>query len=215
VSLALAASSSTLTPRAHRRSLTREEPFTLRGSGDVISRTWRAIHAWCGDCSSGVMTHDSLGMKPQAGVARMPEALSNLSVAGFFRFLRAGVAGLAATGVDLGVLALLVSGFHVDPRVASLPALVLGGVANFVGNRHFAFRAQGGSLPRQALLYTLVEVAALTMNGVLYDLALRLIPNAPHAYVLVRIVTSHLVFLCWSYPLWRRVFTPWQPIRST
>jgi putative flippase GtrA len=133
---------------------------------------------------------------------------TRVSLAGLLRFLRAGVAGLAATAVDLGVLALLVSGFHVGPRVASLPALVLGGVANFVGNRHFAFRAQGGSLKRQALLYTLVEVAALTMNGLLYDLALRIIPNAPHAYVLVRVVTSHIVFLCWSYPLWRRVFTP-------
>jgi len=129
------------------------------------------------------------------------------SVDRVLRFLRAGLAGAAATLVDLGVLAVLVSGLHVDARAASIPALVLGGVANFIGNRHFAFRAQGGSLGRQAVLYTVVEVAALVMNGLLYDLALRVIPNAPHAYVLVRICTSHIVFLCWSYPLWRRVFT--------
>jgi putative flippase GtrA len=122
------------------------------------------------------------------------------------RFLRAGLAGLAATLVDLAVLAVLVSGLHVDARVASLPALVLGGVANFIGNRHFAFRAQGGSFGRQAMLYAVVEVAALAMNGLLYDLALRVIPGATHAYVLVRVCTSHIVFLCWSYPLWRWVF---------
>jgi hypothetical protein len=27
-----------------------------------------------------------------------------------------------------------------------------------------------------------------------------------HAYALVRLVTSHAVFLGWSFPLWRRVF---------
>ncbi len=132
---------------------------------------------------------------------------TSLSVERVLRFLRAGLAGAAATLVDLGVLAVLVSGFHVDARAASLPALVLGGVTNFVGNRHFAFRAGAGSLGKQAALYTVVEVVALAMNGLLYDLALRVIPDAPHAYVLVRICTSHIVFLCWSYPLWQRVFT--------
>jgi len=122
------------------------------------------------------------------------------------RLARAGLAGLAATLVDLAVLALLVSALHVDPHVASIPALVLGGVANFIGNRHFAFRAGAGPLARQALLYTVTEVLALAMNGALFDVALRLIPGAAHAYVLVRLCTSHLVFLCWSYPLWGRVF---------
>jgi putative flippase GtrA len=124
------------------------------------------------------------------------------------RLLRAGVAGVAATLVDLGVLAVLVSGFHVDPRIASVPALVCGGIANFVGNRHFAFRAQQGSLARQAVLYTLVEVMALAMNGLLYDAVLRSVPHAADAYWAVRLATSHLVFLAWSYPLWSRVFRP-------
>jgi putative flippase GtrA len=120
--------------------------------------------------------------------------------------LRAGAAGIAATAVDLATLALLVSVFHVDARIASLPALVCGGIANFVGNRHFAFRAREGSLAKQALGYTVVELIALALNGVLYDTVLRTVPNAAHAYWAVRLVTSHVVFLCWSYPLWRRVF---------
>jgi putative flippase GtrA len=124
------------------------------------------------------------------------------------RLLRAGIAGVAATLVDLGVLAVLVSGLHVDPRLASLPALVCGGIANFLGNRHFAFRANKGSLARQAVLYTLVEVMALAMNGLLYDTVLRVVPHAADAYWAVRLATSHLVFLAWSYPLWSRVFRP-------
>ncbi len=56
------------------------------------------------------------------------------------------------------------------------------------------------------MLYLIVEAIALAMNGLLYDLALRVIPGAPHAYALVRMGTRHIVFLCWSYPLWRWVF---------
>jgi putative flippase GtrA len=144
-------------------------------------------------------------MTTQALPSRPPHAVFPL--AELLRLARAGVAGGAATAVDVGVLALLVSAFHVDPRLASIPALLLGGVANFLGNRHFAFRAREGSLVRQAALYAVIELLALAMNGALYDLVLRTVPGAPHAYVWVRLATSHLVFLCWSYPLWRRVFT--------
>jgi putative flippase GtrA len=120
--------------------------------------------------------------------------------------LRAGAAGIVATAVDVGTLAILVSVLHVNARAASIPALVAGGIANFVGNRHFAFRAKHGDLAKQALGYTAVEIVALALNGVLYDLVLRSTPVATHAYWLVRLVTSHVVFLVWSFPLWRLVF---------
>ena len=130
------------------------------------------------------------------------------------QLLRAGVAGLAATGSDLATLALLVSVLHVDPRLASLPALVVGGVVNFVGNRHFAFRAQDGHVGKQAVGYTAVELVALALNGLLYDWVLRTVPAAPHLYWVVRLVTSHAVFLLWSYPLWRKVFRVAAPALS-
>jgi putative flippase GtrA len=121
--------------------------------------------------------------------------------------VRAGIAGAFATLVDVGTLAVLVTGLGWSARAASLPALVLGGVANFMGNRHFAFRAGRGSLPKQAVLYAVVEAVALAMNGLLYEIVLRAIPVTAHAYWLVRLATSHVVFLGWSYPLWRRVFS--------
>jgi putative flippase GtrA len=130
-----------------------------------------------------------------------------------WRFARAGVAGGVATLVDLGVLALLVSVFHLDPRVASSPALLAGGVTNFFANRHFAFRAQQGSLARQVALFSVVEVGTLVLNGVLYDTALRSIPGAAGAYWAVRLATSHVVFLLWSYPLWNKVFRPVRAVR--
>jgi putative flippase GtrA len=124
-----------------------------------------------------------------------------------WRVVRALLAGGAATLSDLAVLALLVSAFGLAPRVASLPALLVGGAVNFVGNRHFAFKATRGSVVRQALLYTVVELLALAANGLLFELVMRALPpGLAWAYVPVRLVTSHVVFLAWSYPLWRLVF---------
>jgi putative flippase GtrA len=123
------------------------------------------------------------------------------------QLLRAGAAGALATLVDLGVLTLLISGIHVAPSLASVPALVAGGTTNFFGNRHFAFRgARDGSLARQVALYCGVEVVMLALNGVLFEAALRTFPWAAGSYWAVRFVTSHIVFLGWSYPMWRRVF---------
>lgn len=122
------------------------------------------------------------------------------------RFLRALLAGAAATLVDLAVLAVLVSVFGLDPRTANVPALLAGGAAQFFANRGFVFRATGGGLARQALSFALVEGVALALNGVLFDASIRLVPPAPFAYAIVRLVTSHVVFVAWSFPLWRFVF---------
>jgi putative flippase GtrA len=157
----------------------------------------RRVVRWPLPCSVGVMSTQLV--EEHAHPAPLPFAR-------LFQLVRAGIAGGAATLVDLGVLALLVSGFGLSARLASVPALLAGGVANFIGNRHFAFRAREGSLVRQAVLYTVIEVVALALNGALYELVLRTHPAFAPAYVWVRLCTSHLVFLCWSYPLWNRVF---------
>jgi putative flippase GtrA len=120
--------------------------------------------------------------------------------------LRSGLAGAAATGADLATLSLLVAVGHWDPRSANVPALIVGGVVNFVGNREFAFHAREGNVAKQALGYSAVEGAALALNGVLFDAAMRWMPQGPELFWLVRLVTTNIVFLAWSYPLWRRVF---------
>ncbi len=127
---------------------------------------------------------------------------------GLARLVRAFVAGGAATILDLAVLAGLVTFLGVPPRVASVPALVAGGVASFFASRHWVFRASRGSLPVQAALYVVVELVALALNGVLYDAAMRtpLLATHPGWFAPLRLVTSHVVFLVWSYPLWRFVF---------
>ncbi|GAC1543579.1 MAG: hypothetical protein NVS3B10_07750 [Polyangiales bacterium] len=126
----------------------------------------------------------------------------------FGTLFRSFLAGAAATLADLGVLFVCVAALHLSPRVASIPALVAGGVVNFYGNRHFAFRATRGSLRRQALLYAATELVALVLNGLLFDAALRTIHVAVFGAMVVRLVTTHVVFLGFSYPVWRRVFDP-------
>lgn len=120
--------------------------------------------------------------------------------------LRSALAGLAATGSDLATLWLLVSVLHLSPRAANVPALLVGALVNFVGNRRYAFHASAGSAAKQAAGYSAVEAVALALNGLLYEAALRFFPSTAELYWLVRVVASCAVFLCWSYPLWRRVF---------
>ena len=117
------------------------------------------------------------------------------------------LAGGAATAVDLGALFVMVSLFGVPPRVASIPALVLAGTVNFLGNRHFAFRSASGAGARQAKLFVLVHLVTLTLNALLFDLAIRgLGGHVP--YWALRLAVSNAVYLSWSFPMFRRVFRP-------
>jgi putative flippase GtrA len=120
--------------------------------------------------------------------------------------LRSGLAGLAATGADLGTLSLLVAVAHWQARAANVPALLVGGVVNFIGNRIYAFHARGGNAAAQVVGYTAVEGVALGLNGLLYDAVLRWVPETAAYFWLVRLVTTNVVFVLWSYPLWQRVF---------
>lgn len=127
----------------------------------------------------------------------------------FWTFLRATLSGGLATLADLGVLSVLVSLLHVPARAASVPALLVGGIVNFIGNRTFAFREKGkvsGSLPRQVVLYGVVEIVALLLSALLFDAALRHVHIAQNIYPLVRLATGSIVFFLWSYPLWKRIF---------
>lgn len=77
---------------------------------------------------------------------------------------------------------------------------------NFLGNRNYAFQAQEGNAAKQALGYAVVEGVALALNGILYDAALAWFPGTARYYWALRLLTTNLVFLAWSYPLWQRVF---------
>lgn len=126
-------------------------------------------------------------------------------------FARSALAGGAATVTDLIVLAVLVGVFEASPRLANVPALVAGAAVQFVGNRHFAFRASSGSVRQQLAWFALTELVTLTLNGVLYDLVASRVALTAATALLLRLALSSLVFVSWSYPVWRRVFRATAP----
>jgi putative flippase GtrA len=94
----------------------------------------------------------------------------------------------------------------VSARIANVPALLAGATVQFIGNRHFAFRARNGSLRRQLFWFCVVELVTLLLNGVIYDFVASRVTLGTGAAVALRAVVSCAVFLGWSYPLWKRVF---------
>lgn len=115
------------------------------------------------------------------------------------------LAGGAATVVDLGALTFMVSLLGIAPRVASVPALALAGTVSFLGNRHFAFRAASGDRRRQAAHFVIVHLATLALNALLFDVAMRALGDRL-PYWALRMVVSNVVYLSWSFPMFRRVF---------
>ena len=117
------------------------------------------------------------------------------------------MAGIFATAANLAVLAFLVQVAHLTPRMANVPGLLAGAIVNFIGNRDFAFRAQSGNISRQFKQFMLVEIVAFALNTYIFDAVLVLWPVTTSWYLVVRLVTSGVVYLGWSYPLWHRVFS--------
>ncbi len=137
----------------------------------------------------------------QVDSKRRPHALSRL-----ITFARSLMTGAAASLVDLGVLALLVGLLGLSDRAANVPALLAGGLIQFFGNRHFAFDAAAGSLKRQVTLFAITEVVALGLNGLMFDWVAQQAELSWLGAIGVRAVISFVVFVSWSYPVWRHVF---------
>lgn len=119
-------------------------------------------------------------------------------------FVKSALAGAAATLTDFTVFFALANGVGLDPRWANLPALVAGGVVNFVGNRRFAFHAHHGSLTRQAQRFIGVTVIGLALNAVIFHFAVDALTAWP-AWVL-RVIIGNAVYVGWYFPMFRKIF---------
>jgi putative flippase GtrA len=126
----------------------------------------------------------------------------------FATLARSLIAGGAATLADLAVIAFAVGVLSASPKAANLPALFAGAAVQFFGNRHFAFRAASGQLKRQAMLFIATEAIAMALNATLYHGVATWIPLTKTGAVFARMITTNMVFLLWSYPVWKRVFQP-------
>lgn len=122
---------------------------------------------------------------------------------GVARLARGVGVGALATSADLFTLALLVHAFGVSPRVASVPALSLGVAIQFVGSKLLTFRDREGRWGPQALRFLSVEALAFALNVALFDAAVRAVPLPP---VVLRLVTTNVVYFGVCLPLWARIF---------
>ena len=124
---------------------------------------------------------------------------------GLLVLLRSAGVGIVATLVDLGVLALLVSGLGVPVRAASIPALSLGIAVQFFGNKLFAFGDRSNAWLRQGTQFLGVEALGFVANLMLFDF---IVSHTQLPYLAVRLVTTAIVYYAVCLPLWSKIFKP-------
>lgn len=119
------------------------------------------------------------------------------------RFVRALIVGSGATLVDFSLFSTCIRLVGMTPTAARLPALCAGASVQFFGNRTFTFRAQAGSLSRQARFFVAAELITLLLNyGVFSWLVPRVHGIAPE---LVSFAGTFVVFVTFAYPVRRLV----------
>jgi putative flippase GtrA len=119
------------------------------------------------------------------------------------RFARALIVGSGATIVDFSLFSVGIRLIGMTPTAARLPALCAGASVQFFGNRSFTFRAQAGSIARQARFFVAAEAVTLLLNfGVFSFLVPRVQGIAPE---LVSFAGTFLVFVTFAYPMRRLV----------
>ncbi|MCA9629542.1 MAG: GtrA family protein [Myxococcales bacterium] len=154
------------------------------------------------------MTRSARDSAPEETPPAPPTASTSLELErGWQRFwllARSLAVGSLATVFDLGTLALLVHAVGVDPRLASLPALSLGVVAQFLGNKLFAFQDYRADWLRQGLSFLAVEALGFSANLLLFHLA---VSFTPLPVLPVRLAITSLVYFGVCLPLWSRIFS--------
>lgn len=119
------------------------------------------------------------------------------------RFGRALIVGGGATLVDFSLFSTCIRLVGMTPTTARLPALVAGASVQFFGNRTFTFRAQAGSLSRQARFFVAAELVTLLLNFVLFSW---LVPQVQGvAPELLSFAGTFIVFVTFAYPMRRLV----------
>jgi putative flippase GtrA len=117
--------------------------------------------------------------------------------------LLSSVVGAIATGADVATLSLLVALGRVPVRIASVSALLLGILVQFLGNKLFAFADHSRAWLRQGVQFLLVEALGFAANLALFDLA---VTHTRLPLVPLRLATTSLVYFALCLPLWSLIF---------
>jgi len=116
-------------------------------------------------------------------------------------FARTMLVGFWANILDFALLALCLRWLEIEALSSRVIALLLSGFVTFIGSRSFAFRVQGGNVPRQAGRFIVAEVAAVPLNLLSFQLCATFAPDSAPEFV--SFVANALVFVAFSYPVRR------------
>ncbi|HLU65305.1 MAG TPA: GtrA family protein [Kofleriaceae bacterium] len=119
--------------------------------------------------------------------------------------MRVGLSGVIATAIDVGALVFLVEALSSHVTLAAFFAATLGGIANFLINKYWAFDDEAPLEIRQITLYAMVSVVTAAFVAVAVHILAVLI-GLP--YLLAKAIAAALVFLCWTYPAQSRLVFP-------
>jgi putative flippase GtrA len=113
----------------------------------------------------------------------------------------AGIAGIVATGVDIGVLVLLVAR-HVPTPLATFIAALAGAATNFTLNKYVAFRDRSPISLGQIVRFDVVAVVAALLMAAAMKVATA---NLGVPVVAAKLACAAIVFAIWTYPAQRRL----------
>lgn len=116
---------------------------------------------------------------------------------------KSAVVGLLATLADMALIALMVHGLAVAPAIANVPALTVGLIIQFWGNKRYAFQDKSPVTTRQTSAFLAVELVAFALNAVFFHVLAVGFEVTP---LLARAVASAFVYFAFSYRLWQIIF---------
>jgi putative flippase GtrA len=115
--------------------------------------------------------------------------------------LTAAIGGAFGTGLDLGLLVLLV-GHHVPIPLATFIAALVGAVTNFTINKYVAFRDRSPIRLGQVARFNVVAVVAALLMAAAMKIATA---NLGVPVVAAKLACAAVVFAIWTYPAQRRL----------
>jgi len=111
------------------------------------------------------------------------------------------VAGLTSTAVDVILLAVLVHA-GVDVALAAFAGAAAGAAVCFLLNKYVAFRDHRPIALRQVAMFALVAFGTATFMA----LAMHVACSRAHVpYLVAKLLCGAVIFVCWSYPVQRRL----------
>jgi putative flippase GtrA len=120
-----------------------------------------------------------------------------------FRLSKTLVIGALASIADMSTLVCLVQLFGILPHIAIIPSLMVGSTLQFLGNRQVVYHSNG-VVGRQLFIYICGELVSFTLNGTGYYI---MTTHTSIHYAVARLMVSAVIFICFSYPLWRYIFS--------